>query len=480
MDKKSLQSVFLLAVAAQAAVVLAPGCGSSPNKRAVPTQHPGDAGEAGETSSEAGHSGKSGGGAGPVQSGGAGPIQSEAGEAGMLDAGASGASGAGGDMTAGAGGVPVAGGKLDDACSATDACEPGLNCLGTACSCVNALSGHYMVRTDGIAYLTLVNDTSQSLIFNADTALALRGIVSISGSNYHGCAALDTGEVRCWLLDASFTNAQGQLGNGTASTPGGITTALSATLVKTDANTSLSNVVSVGDNASTYGAAPTTCAVTKDKKLFCWGGGTPKLIDEATTPTLFATQIRVAAAGAYITGVTQVSVGQSHACLLLDTGKVRCWGLGDPLPVPLYPSNDFTVPGTVTKVRAAYNSTCALNSAGAVYCWGNGASLGIGPNVFTASGSPNRVLIGPSTFLDNITDFSMAYQGTCALRSDHTIWCWGDASGYAVQVKQDGVNVTDAVLLGTPGSYAQPKWVTESGQEYFQTHLLKPNCSIQQ
>ena len=474
---KSGRSVFLLAVAAQAVVVLAPGCGSSANKRAVPTQNPGpfEAGAAGEASGEAGHAGKSGGGAGPTQG--------EGGEAGALEggaSGASGASGAGGDMTAGEGGAPVAGGKLDYTCSATQACEPGLNCLGTACSCVDSLSGHYMVRTDGIAYLTLLNDTSQSLIFNADTALALRGIVSISGSNYHGCAALDTGEVRCWLLDASITNAQGELGNGTASTPGGITTALSATLVKTGPATNLSNVVSVGDNASTYGAAPTTCAVTKDKKLFCWGSGTPKLIDEAATPTLFATQIRVAAAGAYITGVTQVSVGQSHACLLLDTGKVRCWGVGDPLPIPLYPSNDFTVPGTVTKVRAAYNSTCALNSVGAMYCWGNGASLGIGPNVVTPSSSPNRVLIDANTFLDGITDFSMAYQGTCALRNDHTIWCWGDASGYAVQVKQDGVNVTDAVLLGTPGSYSQPKWVTEGGKEYFQTHLLKPNCSVQE
>jgi hypothetical protein len=88
-----------------------------------------------------------------------------------------------------------------------------------------------MVRTDGIAFITIAHETAQTVISNADTGLPLRGIKQIMGSLHHGCAALDSGEVRRWPLAGDATgNNSGQLGNGTV---GGSYATLAATLVKT-------------------------------------------------------------------------------------------------------------------------------------------------------------------------------------------------------------------------------------------------------
>jgi hypothetical protein len=333
-----------------------------------------------------------------------------------------------------------------------------------------------------------VNDTAQSVVFNADTALPLHGIVSIMGSGYHGCAALDTGEVRCWSLVSDYTgNNAGQLGNGKLSTGTDKFTVLSAALVKVDDSTNLGNVLSVGDDDAVSDAPTTTCAVTKDKFLYCWGSGSAQLIDGVTTPTPFAKRIKSAAAGPDLTGVLQVSVGTTNACVLLDSGKVRCWGQS--FGAPFYPATDFTVPGTVTKVLTGYSTSCALNAAGEVYCWGQGGALGIGPSAAN-SGSPNRVHTSAADPLAGVTDFSIAYGGACALRSDHTVWCWGGTpSGvgmpYATQMQVGGVQpvaggvyITDAVAITTPFFASAPRYLTSSGVNYWQSKMFAPNCSV--
>jgi alpha-tubulin suppressor-like RCC1 family protein len=265
-------------------------------------------------------------------------------------------------------------------------------------------------------------------------------------------------------------------------------TVLSATLVKTSATTYLSKVVSVGDDGATYNATTTTCAVTSDKTLYCWGNGAPRLIGDITTPTPYATQINTSAAGPALTGVIGVSVGGSAACVLLNTGKVRCWGAGLATPTALqhYPAVDFTVPGGASKVLASANGACALNATGAVYCWGSAQILGIGPGT-TGSDSPNRVHLSTDTTLDNITDISIAAGGACALRNDHTVWCWGSDGNnsypYATQVRVGGVLngtgafVTDAVKISTPFFMTNPRYLTQTGAEYSQSNLFTPNCS---
>ena len=456
-----------------------PGCGSSSAKKKVPTDYHPDAsaGEAGESAS--------GGGAGKAQAGagGSGLTGGDTGLAGRVDEG--GAGGESGALAeAGAAGATVSGCALGDPCCAGSVCESQLECLGAVCSCVADLTGEYLLRTDGVAFYTAINSTSQSVVVNADTGMPLHGIKTLSGSRYHGCAALDTGEARCWpLVSDSTGNNSGQLGNGSI---GGLNATLGATLVKTSATTNLADVVAIGADSTTYFAATTTCAVQGSGALYCWGSGFGHVVNAATAATPFATLINVASVGPALAGVTQVALGYAHACALTN-GKVRCWGENDGTGASTaYPSADVTgLAGTITKIGAGYAYSCALSSANgsSVYCWGDnsGAKLGIGDPAAVGYNSayPVRVRTSANTYLDSVADLVITSAGACALRTDHSVWCWGSTINYATAVKQAGVTVSNAVKISAPFDSAAPRWLTETGVLFSQNNMLTPNCTPQ-
>ncbi len=477
------QTMFVAVVLGGGVPAAVPGCGSS-NEKKAPIKYAGDsAGEAGETTA----------GAPAAASGGQPDNAGDAGQAGLSaqagaasepsGGGAAGqASGAGGEA-----GTPLSGCALGEACCANNACESSLECLGSVCSCVADLSNEYLLRTDGVAFLTRINETAQSVVVNADTGMPLHAITSIMGTNYHGCAALDTGQVRCWPLVADNTgNNSGQLGNGTI---GGTYAVLGATLVKVSANTHLGDVIAIGADSDSYGGTTTTCAVQNSGSIYCWGNGAGHVINGLTTPTPFATEIKTAATGPALGGATQVALGNSHACALTN-GKVRCWGANDGTGSPhAYPSIDVTgIPGNILKVAAGYAYSCALTDAngGSVYCWGDngGGKLGVGDpaSVGYSSAFPVRTKTSANAFLDGVTDLVVAYGGGCVVRTDHTLYCWGGGTRlFATKMQRAGnVDITDAVKVSTAFGPESPRYVTQTGVLWIQGNMLTPNCTIQQ
>ncbi len=458
------------------AALMVPGCGSSDSSKKVPTKFQPDGGDAaGEAGASSGGKGGAGGSAGSAA------VKGEAGEGGASDeGGASGASegGAGGEATG------LSGCALGDACCANNQCEDGLNCLGKVCSCVASVSDQYLLRADGVAFLTVQNDTAQNVIVNADTGMPLHGVVGIMGSIYHGCAALDTGEARCWDLSAD-TNSQGQLGNGPASAT---YPALNAVLVKTDATTTLSDVVSVGSKSDPYSASLDACAATKSGSAYCWGAGGAGIVGTTTANTFYATQILTAPAGAPLASVTQVTVGKDHACAL-TAGKVRCWGTNDGTGVThTYPDAAAEVKGivgNVLQVSAGFWYSCVLtdDQGGSVFCWGanGGNQLGQGAGASSSSATAVRVKTAASAYLDNVVDLQVAYGGACVVRADHTVWCWGgaDASGFATQRKMNNVLISDAVSVSTAAAPDDPRYISTSGVYWIQNKMIAPNCGLE-
>ena len=488
---KNWRAVVFAGVALElSAGLLTPGCGSSPDKKRVPTTYnPGDAGAGGDTSAAAGNT--SGGSSAAAGEAGSAPVAGDAGTA-TDEGGAAGVAGASGaPSNGGSGGALLTECALGDACCASNQCESSLECLGAACSCVTDLSNYYMRRTDGVAFFTDEHSLAQTVVTNADTGMPLHGIKDIMGSLSHGCAALDSGQVRCWSIvaDQATGNNSGQLGNGVLN---GTFTPLAGTLVKTDATTYLSDVITVGSDAMTYAAAPTTCAATSTGSAYCWGNNAGNLIQPTGSAVPFATQIKTSATGPALTGVTQVSVGNAHACAL-SNGKVRCWGLTGTAPAEAYPAVDVILPDTVLKVVAGYSASCALTSTdgGAVYCWGDnaGGKLGIGDPVTAGytSDSPARVRTDANTFLNGVTDIAASYGGACVVRTDHTLLCWGNAQYYATPIALGGVKktaanvaISDAVKVSTPNDSTSPRYVTTGGVEYSEGQKITPDCTIQE
>jgi len=84
--------------------------------------------------------------------------------------------------------------------------------------------------------------------------------------------------------------------------------------------------------------------------------------------------------------VVQIVAGTTHACALLDTGKMRCWGraasgqLGtgsttnvlDPSLLPDDIDVDGRVDSRVVQIAAGSDHTCALLDTEKMRCWGSG------------------------------------------------------------------------------------------------------------
>lgn len=136
--------------------------------------------------------------------------------------------------------------------------------------------------------------------------------------------------------------------------------------------------------------------------------------------------------------VTAVAVGGQHSCVLLDTGRVRCWGLGsagqlgqgttasigdDELPSAASP---LELDGTAVQLALGYYHSCARFDDGAVRCWGDAqfGQLGYGNTEDIGDDEPagaggNVDLGGPAVAL------VAGYFHTCALLEGGAARCWG-------------------------------------------------------
>ena len=133
-----------------------------------------------------------------------------------------------------------------------------------------------------------------------------------------------------------------------------------------------------------------------------------------------------------------LALGEEHSCVLMDSGKVRCWGRGmsgqtgyalgaeaigdDELPKSV---GDVKLLGKVVQLTAGYTHTCALYESGDVSCWGGGeGSLGY-PNI-TSYGFDNTP--DQAGYIDvggKAIQIAAGFTHSCALLESGAVRCWG-------------------------------------------------------
>ena len=200
------------------------------------------------------------------------------------------------------------------------------------------------------------------------------GVTAISAGSLHACAVLINGTVKCW-----GDNPVGALGDNS--------------MISRNNPDFVDNIT--GGVVAIAGGSYHTCALFSSGDVKCWGwNGTGQLGDNSTDNRL--TPVSVGNLGA---GVAAISTGFGHSCALLLTGAVKCWGFngegqlgygafdGSLVPVDL-PTLSFGV----SAITLGAHHACALLLTGAVKCWGLNFDGQLGDNTRDNRSAPVDVI----------------------------------------------------------------------------------------
>ena len=217
---------------------------------------------------------------------------------------------------------------------------------------------------------TTTNRPSPVDVLVAPAGPSLSGVTAITAGSDHTCALMVDTTVRCW-----GAGGRGQLGDGLGA-----------------ASTSPVTVSGLSHVTHLAAGSEFSCAIRTDTTVACWGANaTGELGDGTTSTRTTPVDVVTALGGASLSGVVQISTGDSHACARLVDGEVVCWGagtygrLGDGAmttrltPVSVTDISTATV-SAATDVAAGGNHGCLVRADRVPMCWGrdSGGQLGDG------------------------------------------------------------------------------------------------------
>jgi alpha-tubulin suppressor-like RCC1 family protein len=255
--------------------------------------------------------------------------------------------------------------------------------------------------------------------------VALSGVESVAAGPQHACAILGVDHsVWCW-----GENQGGRLGTGDQAphrTPTQVFFAGGVPLRATK--------LALGEEHS--------CALTTDKTMTCWG-------DAAGTQMTDKMQlVPVAPQASPFEGIVDIAAAADSHCILVGTGKAKCWLLVrenlDMFPVSDAASEEG--PGAIVGMEMRPGGRIGVRANGEVYTWTRA----------TNTNAPAPILIGGIT---DAIQASGAGTHACAVRTGGTVRCFGkntrgqlgtgttDESTTAVNV----LGLTDIVQVATGG-----------------------------
>jgi len=268
-------------------------------------------------------------------------------------------------------------------------------------------------------------------------------------------ALLDDGTVRVW-----GDNQRGDLGT---------TEALSMCRFGACARTPV-GLPGLDNIEAIVNGSPIMCALRRDHSAWCWGLSldgpprsrlsvptrvdTPAEVDELINISIPALRLRDGTVfpesdwtefGQTIPSGWTLAPGTGrHLCARVSDGTVRCWGLNangkvgdgtalypETSPMPRDPGLDC-----VSTVTRGNNHTCAIRTDRSVWCWGRNTYEQAGAPLAESDDCPGvldatRCVLRPRRVegIDHVEAVFLGYSRSCAIRSDRTVWCWGDGYG---------------------------------------------------
>lgn len=133
------------------------------------------------------------------------------------------------------------------------------------------------------------------------------------------------------------------------------------------------------------------------------------------------------------------SGGGTHGIGLKNDGTVWTWGWNYYGQLGNGTTNDRNIPGlvrmsngdplqSIIAISAGYCYSVALKNDGTIYTWGYNSAGQLGNGTTTQSTYPVQVKLNNGTALTNITAIATGSSFCIALKSDGTVWAWGQNS----------------------------------------------------
>jgi len=124
-------------------------------------------------------------------------------------------------------------------------------------------------------------------------------------------------------------------------------------------------------------------------------------------------------------GARRLAVGDHHACAVVGSGSVVCWGdntagqvTGAGVASGGAPPTIVPRVSTAVGVFVGPTTSCALLSGGTVNCWGR--DLVVGSGIRAASS-------GAMAGLSGVASIAVGDVHACAVKSDGSVVCWGNS-----------------------------------------------------
>lgn len=313
-------------------------------------------------------------------------------------------------------------------------------------------------------------------------------VTDLTAGEKFACGLLSTGIIRCW-----GDNTYGQLGQQNNLTTRGavgdesgeVSGSMTATSVLSFVNSSSFPVqISAGGRH-----ACVRVSVNSQGRVKCWGSNSDGQLgrgDSIAQVGDLAGQMGGSLASVNLgdgADVTWVSAGDRHTCVVLDGGRVKCWGdntkaqlgLGSTVANKGLGTGDMganlpyvNLGGRLAlEVHAGHNHSCALLDTREVVCWGDhskgqlGRPMAMGPSLILGD-DPSEMGLNLRAFdfgvitsnLGSMLQFpvtllSVRGDKTCMASRFGALHCWGDNTDGALGLELSSSEVfLDAVNSG--------------------------------
>jgi alpha-tubulin suppressor-like RCC1 family protein len=316
-----------------------------------------------------------------------------------------------------------------------------------------------------------------------------RTAVAISAGLTKSCAVLDNGTAKCW-----GSNTDGQLGQGDVLHRGDGPNEMGDNLPPITLGTGRTvTAISAGGNFA--------CAILDNGATKCWGDnasgqlGQGDMFDRGVNLVGMGDFLPIVDLGPGRTAIA-VSLGQVHACAVLDNYAVKCWGSNSSGQLGLgntvdrgdqlnemgsnLPAIDLGGASRAVGLATGDAHTCARLTDGRVKCWGDNdfGQLGQGDTLQQGDG-PSEM----GVFLDEVplgagrtaTALATGAGHVCARLDDARIKCWGrNGFGQLGQgnLTQLGDNPDEIVFLpGVAVGTTQPAGISGEITDFNNTPL---------